>query len=401
MRRRIPALVTVILFLPMTACDQEIPTEVVPAAQETTNAEEFVFGREAPARDLGSLAPDVESLYSVVPGSLGPQWLQITPQSPTVVTNCIPFGSNRGRFSGFIYRNVPPFELTAGMKFGFDLGSPNDLDIRRDIFFAVANKNPGPASVSGNNVVSQGIEAVEWLQVVSEEQIPENPRGNSTIGDYELRYTAEANFVFPGGGLIVGFSGVPPATYLDSTCDQVLVATTSVDASDQFYSRFFNKPHLHDGSLDDLTGGGSAVALGGIIIERAQNVAFDIRPASCPNPLNVNSRGVIPTAILGEVDFDVSEVDPETVVLNGVPALRWSFEDAGTPYAGEPIEESDCTGDGPDGFDDLTFKFDTRALVAALGPVTDREVVVLELTGELRDGTAIQGRDVVRIISKR
>ncbi|HUW20871.1 MAG TPA: PASTA domain-containing protein, partial [Sedimentisphaerales bacterium] len=34
-------------------------------------------------------------------------------------------------------------------------------------------------------------------------------------------------------------------------------------------------------------------------------VNFDIKPGSCPNPLNVGSRGVIPAAVLGAEDFDV------------------------------------------------------------------------------------------------
>jgi len=34
-------------------------------------------------------------------------------------------------------------------------------------------------------------------------------------------------------------------------------------------------------------------------------VPVDIKPTSCPNPLNVKSRGVLPVAILGTADFDV------------------------------------------------------------------------------------------------
>ena len=178
------------------------------------------------------------------------------------------------------------------------------------------------------------------------------------------------------------------------------MATTSEDASGKFYSRFFNKPHLHTGVLDDIVIGGSAVELGGIIIESALPVAFDIRPGSCPNPLNVRSRGVLPTAILGTADFDVSDLDPETVTLAGVPPLRWSTEDVSTPFDGEPLLSSDCIGQGADGFDDVTLKFDTRAIVAALGSVADGQSVVLELTGALKNGTPVQGRDVVRIVAK-
>ena len=56
--------------------------------------------------------------------------------------------------------------------------------------------------------------------------------------------------------------------------------------------------------------------------------------------------------------------------------------------------------DGADGFDDLSLKFDTQAIVAALGVVYDGEQKVLTLTGNLNDGTPIKGKDCVVIISK-
>lgn len=131
-------------------------------------------------------------------------------------------------------------------------------------------------------------------------------------------------------------------------------------------------------------------------------VPLDIRPTSCPNPLNVTSMGVLPVAILGTADFDVTTVDPATILLEGVAPLRWSYEDVATPY--EPFlgkqGRLDCTTAGPDGFTDLVLHFDTEAVVAALGPVTDGQVVVLQLTADLLDGRAIMGEDVVWIISK-
>jgi hypothetical protein len=43
----------------------------------------------------------------------------------------------------------------------------------------------------------------------------------------------------------------------------------------------------------------------------------DIKPGSFPNCFNSNEHGVIPVAILGSEDFDVSEIDPFTVTLDG------------------------------------------------------------------------------------
>jgi hypothetical protein len=128
----------------------------------------------------------------------------------------------------------------------------------------------------------------------------------------------------------------------------------------------------------------------------------DIRPTSCRNPLNVKEKGVLPVAILGTEDFDVSMVDPATVRLEGVAPLRWDMEDVATPF--EPYtgkaDAFDCTEEGPDGFMDLTLKFDAQEVVAALGEVNDGDVLVLELTGNLTDDRAIAGEDVVVILKK-
>ncbi len=137
-------------------------------------------------------------------------------------------------------------------------------------------------------------------------------------------------------------------------------------------------------------------------------VALDIKPESCPNPLNLRSRGKLPVAILGTADFDVSEIDSATVRLVGVAALRSKFDDVATPF--EPFvgreDCLDCTAEGEDGFLDLTLKFDRQAVVSAIedelaaageAPLADGECAVLILEGELFDGTAIVGEDVVRI----
>jgi hypothetical protein len=67
-------------------------------------------------------------------------------------------------------------------------------------------------------------------------------------------------------------------------------------------------------------------------------VFVDIKPGSCPNPFNVKSKGVLPVAILGAEDFDVTMIDPSEILLSrdgieeGVPPLRWSYEDVATPF---------------------------------------------------------------------
>lgn len=131
-------------------------------------------------------------------------------------------------------------------------------------------------------------------------------------------------------------------------------------------------------------------------------IAVDIKPGSCPNPINTKSRGVLPVAILGSETFDVNRIDPTTVELVGVKPLRWSYEDVSTPF--EPFigkQGSDaCNELGPDGFADLTLKFSTQQIISALGEVDDRDELTLDLSALLEDGTPVTGEDVVIILKK-
>jgi len=138
-------------------------------------------------------------------------------------------------------------------------------------------------------------------------------------------------------------------------------------------------------------------------IECTLEVSLDVKPTICPNLLNTKSRRVIPAAILGSEYFDVSEVDVSTVKLEGIEPLRWSFKDLATPFepmVGKVDCREDCNKLGPDGFVDLTLDFDTQAVVKALGEVEDGECLTLQLKGNLLDGTAIAGEDVVVILKK-
>ena len=143
--------------------------------------------------------------------------------------------------------------------------------------------------------------------------------------------------------------------------------------------------------------GSNITEFGGGALQQALKIEVyvDIKPMSWPNPLNVKSKGVLPVAILGTEDFDVSQIDPATVRLEGVAPLRWALEDVGT--ASDPLA-------GPDGIMDLSLKFDRQEIVSELGAVNDGDNVALNLTGNLKvefGGTPISGQDVVLIIKKK
>ena len=128
-------------------------------------------------------------------------------------------------------------------------------------------------------------------------------------------------------------------------------------------------------------------------------VHIDIKPQSCPNPISTNSRGVVPVAILGSADFDVNQIDVSTIQLEGVSPIRDNIEDVATPHMQDTavVNPNDCTIEGPDGFDDLTLKFDAQRFVAALGPVSKGLVIQVGLHGLLLDGTPFESYDVIII----
>ena len=135
-------------------------------------------------------------------------------------------------------------------------------------------------------------------------------------------------------------------------------------------------------------------------------VPLDIKPTSCPNPLKVGERGVLPVAILGTSQFDVTHIDPSTIKLAGLSPFAVKLEDVATPY--EPVTgkagAGDCNTLGADGHTDLTLHFDHPSVVSALGAVVDGQVLVVKMTGSLKPeygGNPIEGEDVVIIRKKK
>jgi hypothetical protein len=138
--------------------------------------------------------------------------------------------------------------------------------------------------------------------------------------------------------------------------------------------------------------------------------AFDLKPASCPNKVNLRSQGVVPAALLGTAELDVRTVDPASLRVLGQAPLRTALEDVSTPFL--PLlgrgGARDCTGRGADGRLDLTLKLSTtdleRAVQQHLGRAPrDGELVVLPLAGRLlpqHGGQEIAGEDVLVVQAK-
>ena len=136
--------------------------------------------------------------------------------------------------------------------------------------------------------------------------------------------------------------------------------------------------------------------------EGGEPVDIDVKPGSCPNPLNLKSKGVLPVAVLGTAEFDVTTIDPGTILLTregceGVAAIRWSYKDIATPFTGELCDCNDLNGDS---YIDLTLKFDTQELVSKLElDNVAGETIPLTVTGNLNaeNGGTIEGKDCIRV----
>jgi len=200
--------------------------------------------------------------------------------------------------------------------------------------------------------------------------------------------------------------------------NDILLKPEFMNPANDDYRLQYNSPCIGAGDnsvvivATDLDGNprinGTNVDMGAYEVQCIE-VAFDVKPTSCPNPLNVNSKGVLSVAIVGTEDLDVTHIDPASVQLMLLGPVRFHYEDVCTAYY--PLvgkaSQYDCTEEGPDGFMDMTLKFDNKAIAAALeligGPLIDGEEILLTLTGNLLEehgGTPIVGEDVVRIIKK-
>jgi hypothetical protein len=106
----------------------------------------------------------------------------------------------------------------------------------------------------------------------------------------------------------------------------------------------------------------------------AFSATIDIKPGSYPNSINLNSKGVVPVAVLTTNGFGANTVDPVTVVFAGAYPLRWATEDV------------DYDGDL-----DLIFHFATQEL-----DLND-ESSDATLTGQTFGGMPIEGTDTVNV----
>ena len=133
------------------------------------------------------------------------------------------------------------------------------------------------------------------------------------------------------------------------------------------------------------------------------HVEIDYRPYRKSNPLNYRSRGTVRVVIFGSAEFDVRQIDRESLRLAGVAPVR--------DYVRRVYS---CTDRARDDYPDLILKFKNQQLIKALEISREQELengdeVVLNLTGNLKDdgnleddtATPIAGQDTAVVYGKR
>lgn len=140
---------------------------------------------------------------------------------------------------------------------------------------------------------------------------------------------------------------------------------------------------------------------------------LDIKPESCPNPVNPRGQGVVTVAIVGSGSPDVTQIDVHSLELRRTDGVggsaspmagrrgpRVHIEDVASPLDGGPCE---CHELGADGFDDLIVKFSTAELARTLELTrfSHKTSVNLILNGTLLDGREFSASDCILIVGTR
>ncbi|ALR18624.1 hypothetical protein M272_15510 [Vibrio natriegens NBRC 15636 = ATCC 14048 = DSM 759] len=122
-------------------------------------------------------------------------------------------------------------------------------------------------------------------------------------------------------------------------------------------------------------------------------VNIDIKPGSHPNNINLDSAGATPVAILGSDTFDVNDIDTNSLSLGSAGVKTVGKKDKSLCSLADVSGDFSIEPAGlPDGYNDLVCHFVTISVVPEEGNTS------ATLSGNLLDGSAIEGSDNVNIV---
>jgi hypothetical protein len=115
-------------------------------------------------------------------------------------------------------------------------------------------------------------------------------------------------------------------------------------------------------------------------------VSIDIKPGSYPNAVNINGNGVIPVAILGSADFDVTQIDVGSLSFGGF-AVRIKAKGA-YQYSIQDVND--------DSYPDLVCQF----MDEGVGFIWEVGSGTASVTGKLKNGLPFQGTDTIKVVNE-
>jgi len=189
---------------------------------------------------LNSLLVDVYAVPGSTPTQYQESLISVTPLAAGVrADNCYPFGSTAGGFAGFTYKSIAGFNLYPGDTISFDSGKQNTnlagtilVPICRSIYFSTTSVDSTCVTTS---LSRKDFNFTKWSQVANLQCVGS---GDTIIGNYDLTFTLDSSYSFPGGILSIGVSSIGTAD--DTECDTVGVTTNCNDGSGKFLNRFYS-----------------------------------------------------------------------------------------------------------------------------------------------------------------
>ncbi|HEU4731995.1 MAG TPA: OmpA family protein [Kofleriaceae bacterium] len=138
---------------------------------------------------------------------------------------------------GFVYRNVEPFELAPGDTIAFDIEmratDPDDLGFHPQVDIALAHASDPQLPFKPDDLPGSDFTTVVHGGIAASQ-------GNRTRDDYDLVFTADAPFRFPGGGLIIRIQSPQGelATRTDAQCLPVISADEAPTGANRLVGTF-------------------------------------------------------------------------------------------------------------------------------------------------------------------
>jgi len=178
------------------------------------------------------------------------------------------------------------------------------------------------------------------------------------------------------------------SAYVFTRSSTIWTEQQKLTASDAAEGDFFGRSISVDGDTivvgaDGDDDGGSRSGSTYVFASLVTVVDIDIKPGSDSNSFNNNGYGVIPVAILGSQYLDVTEIDVGSVALEGMAVRAVGKSNKLLAHY------EDVNGDA---ILDLVVQIEDTDGTFEVGDST------ATLTGNLLDGTPIEGQDSIRIV---